>query len=167
MTGTVRTLFLTLKSYMRNLELKFPPPVIMLIFAFLMILSPPLGELPLSFEARNTVVMTLMGAGFLLGLAAFMDFKKYGTTLDPLKPEEASTLVTKGMYQYSRNPMYVALTLFLLAWAVNLNSAMTFIFIPCFLAYIRRFQIIPEERILRDKFGAEFEAYEAKVRRWI
>jgi protein-S-isoprenylcysteine O-methyltransferase Ste14 len=63
--------------------------------------------------------------------------------------------------------MYVGLIFFVLAWGAYLSSPWAFIIVPVFIFYMTRFQIKPEERILKDIFGAEFERYQSKVRRWL
>jgi protein-S-isoprenylcysteine O-methyltransferase Ste14 len=89
------------------------------------------------------------------------------TTTNPLKPANASALVVRGIYRVTRNPMYLGLAALLAAWAIYLSSLAALAVLPLFVLYINRFQIAPEERALRSRFGAEFEAYRARVRRWI
>jgi protein-S-isoprenylcysteine O-methyltransferase Ste14 len=84
-----------------------------------------------------------------------------------LKPEATSSLVTSGVYRFTRNPMYVGLALVLLAWAVFLSSAWTMLGPLTFILYMTRFQIMPEEKVLSGMFGAAYSAYQAKVRRWL
>jgi protein-S-isoprenylcysteine O-methyltransferase Ste14 len=75
--------------------------------------------------------------------------------------------VCSGIYQVSRNPMYVGLALFLTAWAVYLSSIWACLGVLGFVLYISRFQIAPEERALTKIFGTEFTNYQSKVRRWL
>jgi protein-S-isoprenylcysteine O-methyltransferase Ste14 len=63
--------------------------------------------------------------------------------------------------------MYFGILLMLLAWAVFLANPVSLILIVAFVAYMNRFQIIPEERALEVLFQEEFKAYKTKVRRWI
>ncbi|MEB0160908.1 isoprenylcysteine carboxylmethyltransferase family protein, partial [Pseudomonas sp. AH2 (2023)] len=88
------------------------------------------------------------------------------TTVNPLRPDKAAALVSGGVYRVTRNPMYVGMMLLLVAWAVYLDSAWVLAGPVAFVAYITRFQIAPEERVLRAKF-ADFDAYAARVRRWL
>jgi protein-S-isoprenylcysteine O-methyltransferase Ste14 len=81
--------------------------------------------------------------------------------------EAASTLVTGGVFRYTRNPMYVALTALLLAWTAWLAAPWAAFCPVAFALFITRFQIIPEERVLRAKFGRAYEDYAQRVRRWI
>lgn len=72
-----------------------------------------------------------------------------------------------GVYRATRNPMYVGLALLLLAWTVYLGAPLALLGVAAFVAYITRFQIVPEERVLAQKFGPEFGAYRSRVRRWL
>jgi protein-S-isoprenylcysteine O-methyltransferase Ste14 len=123
----------------------------------------------LAFEmpGRMAAIFIFAAAGLVLGVAALVQFRRRGTTPNPMRPEEASALVTAGLYRYSRNPMYVADALILLAWALLVANAAAFVFVPLFVLYLNRYQIRPEESALRARFGAEFERYCAAVRRWL
>jgi len=79
----------------------------------------------------------------------------------------ATALVTSAAYHHTRNPMYLGLVAFLLAWAVYLAVPWTLIGPLAFVLFITRFQIIPEERVLLQKFGDAYKAYQRQVRRWI
>ena len=153
---------------MRALELKIPPPVIALLIAAAMwgiSLATPLADVPARIRLAATIAIALAGvATAISGVAAFRRAK---TTVNPLKPETSSTLVTSGIYRVTRNPMYVGLALVLLAWAVFLSSAWTLLGPLVFALYMNRFQIVPEERVLLGMFGAAYSAYQAKVRRWL
>jgi len=98
---------------------------------------------------------------------ALYQFRKSKTSVNPITPTKTSAFVSTGIYRVSRNPMYVGLALFITAWGCWLA---TWWVIPCllgFIAYISRFQILPEERVLAEKFGDQFNAYKLKTRMWI
>lgn len=152
---------------MRFLEHRIPPPVIALVLAAFMWgvsgYRPVLG-LASGLRLPLAIVIALAGVAFdLLGLLAF---RRSRTTINPLRPDRASALVTHGIYRITRNPMYVGLALLLLAWALYLDAAWALVGPVLFVAAITRFQIVPEERILRARFP-EFDAYAARVRRWL
>jgi protein-S-isoprenylcysteine O-methyltransferase Ste14 len=111
-------------------------------------------------------ILLLLAAG-AIGIAGVRAFGRARTTVDPLRPEKASSLVTAGIYRRTRNPMYVALAIALLAWAVWLAHPLTLLGVAAFVAWISRFQIAPEERALHALFGAEFDRYCSEVRRWL
>ncbi|GEQ77703.1 hypothetical protein CTTA_4708 [Comamonas testosteroni] len=94
-------------------------------------------------------------------------FRRAKTTVNPVKANMASSLVIRGVYRYTRNPMYVGLLITLLAWAMFLANLLTALWAVVFVLYITRFQIIPEERVLTSLFGAEYGAYKGRVRRWV
>lgn len=79
----------------------------------------------------------------------------------------SNPLVDSGVYKISRNPMYLALALVLIAFAVYLKSLWSLIIVLLFMAYMTRFQIFPEERAMKKRFGDEYIEYMERVRRWI
>lgn len=87
--------------------------------------------------------------------------------MSPLSPERTASVVSSGIYRWSRNPMYLGMALALFAVAAWCSSLVGFAAVPLFCAYLTRFQIVPEERMLLKLFGAEYAAYLAQVRRWI
>ena len=109
----------------------------------------------------------LIAAGLAIGVAAFLQFRKAQTTINPMTPHETSALVTDGLYALSRNPIYVADVIILLGCALLFGNAAAFLVVPLFALYIDRFQIVPEERALRSRFGSRYEDYLRKVRRWL
>ena len=107
----------------------------------------------------------LVGIGILVALSALGIFKKASTTTVPF--ERPSTLVTSGPYRFSRNPMYVALTVEYIGVAGARNEIWPLLLLPLVLLYVN-FMIIPfEERRLHDVFGDAYQAYGARVRRWL
>ena len=153
---------------MKALELKLPPPAVFLITGLAMWgLARALPWAAFDLPARLPLVIVLAGLGALLGLACILCFWKARTTVDPRKPHEASAFVCSGPYRLSRNPMYACLLIWLLAWGIFLSNAVAFLPIPVFVAYLNRFQILPEEQALAEKFGPAFEAYKRNVRRWL
>lgn len=87
--------------------------------------------------------------------------------MNPIKPMATSSLVTNAAFRFTRNPMYLSLLLYLLAWAVYLSNVWALLFVPVFVLYINEFQIKPEERALSSLFGPEYAAYKERVRRWL
>jgi protein-S-isoprenylcysteine O-methyltransferase Ste14 len=84
-----------------------------------------------------------------------------------MKPENASSLVVSGVYRITRNPMYVGLLLLLVAWCVFLSAPWAIAGPVAFFLYIGKFQIAPEEQVMSQKFGTDYLAYKARVRRWL
>jgi len=110
----------------------------------------------------------LVGAlAIIVNVTAFAQFRRAGTTVNPLDPSKATRLVTDGIFSLSRNPMYLGLLLLLIGWAAWLGSASPWLVPPLFWAAITYGQIVPEERALAPLFGAEYLAYRQRVARWI
>lgn len=153
---------------MRRFELLIPPPLVMLVIGLIMWLLSEMFPAMGLVLFRNIVAPAALGLiGVAISLAGVVAFKGANTTIDPRRPAETSTLVSSGVYRYSRNPMYLGMLLVLIGWGVYLANLLSILCVFAFIAYITRFQIIPEERLLQEKFRTEFLAYKGKVRRWL
>jgi protein-S-isoprenylcysteine O-methyltransferase Ste14 len=145
-----------------------PPPLVAIICGGLMwLIARTSGLPPLEFSGRIALAAALASAGLLIDLISVAAFIRARTTVNPLAPERASALVVKGLYRFSRNPMYLGMLLILLGWAVWLAQPLTLAGPALFVILIERLQILPEERALEATFGAEYQAYKKRVRRWI
>ena len=99
---------------MQALENRIPPPLVAVLFAVLMgLLARGLPGLDPGLGTRLLLALPLVMAGLLFVLAGGLAFRRAKTTVNPLKPASASALVTSGIYQYTRNPMYVSFALWL------------------------------------------------------
>ncbi|MFS4468099.1 methyltransferase family protein [Maribacter sp. 2210JD10-5] len=149
------------------MELKLPPVVVFFVFGFFMYL---LGTfLPFGFFdffGRMLLSKILMGMAVVIIAVSFFQFYRSKTTVDPSNPSKATSLVTGGIYQFSRNPMYLAMLLILLAAGLKFGNAFNTLIAAGFVAYMNRFQIKPEEKALLEKFGKEYKTYCSLVRRW-
>ena len=153
---------------MNSLELKIPPVAQVIITGAAMVgVSKIVPTLKFSFSGSTALGIGLGIIGLSSGIMGVVQFKKVQTTPNPQALDKASSLVTRGIYQYTRNPMYLGLTLILLGWALYLSHFLAFILIPIFVMYIARFQIQPEERMMAQKFGDNYSNYLKQVRRWI
>lgn len=152
---------------MPSLESRIPPLAVLAIVAGLMWLvaqATPAAEFPL--PARRAIALGLTAAGIATAVAGVISFRRAKTSVNPLKPGAASTLVVSGIYRLTRNPMYLGMLGVLVGWAVFLANAVAFPVATIFVAYLNRFQIAPEEKVLAARFGPDFSAYAANVRRW-
>lgn len=153
---------------MQFLENKIPPPLVGFLIAILMWWSVKyLPVLPTNTMVQYTLISLFFACGLFFDLAGVISFRAAKTTVNPLKPDSASSLVTSGIYQFTRNPMYVGFVFFLLAWASFLSCVWVVIFVVGYMGYIQRFQIQPEEKALEAIFKQEFIDYKAIVRPWL
>ena len=151
---------------MNALALKVPPVAQVIITAAAMYgVSKMVPALTFSLNGSTALALGVMGLS--LGIMGVTQFRIAQTTPNPQALEKVSSLVTSGVYQYSRNPMYVGLVLILLGWAFYLSHFLAFVLLPIFILYMTRFQIQPEERMMARKFGKTYQDYLNKVRRWI
>jgi protein-S-isoprenylcysteine O-methyltransferase Ste14 len=118
-------------------------------------------------SGRHGLAATISGVGIFFLLAGVYEFQKAKTTVNPTTPAAATAIVASGVYRISRNPMYVGFLLALTGWATFLAHPLPFLLLPVFVAYMNRFQISPEERVLSAKFGDEYDTYKRDVRRWL
>jgi protein-S-isoprenylcysteine O-methyltransferase Ste14 len=153
---------------MRALELKIPPPVVALLIGTAMWFASRAGpSLDVSLVGRSVVAAVVAALGGAISLAGDIEFRRARTTVNPWRPQNASSLVTSGVFRFTRNPMYLGLLLVLVGWAVFLASAWPVAGPPAFMLCIGRLQIEPEERVLVAKFGAAYADYASRVRRWL
>ena len=153
---------------MPQLELKIPPPLVAVMTAGAMYgVASLLPVLALSPSVRAVAALALAVVGASFDVAGLMAFRRAKTTVNPMAPHQSSSVVSTGVYRFTRNPMYLGLVFLLLAWAVYLSSAWALLGVPVFMAYITRFQIKPEENVLAARFGKSYADYRARVRRWL
>lgn len=147
---------------------RIPPPIVSLVFG---VLSYALGRLLLlgrfDFSMRTATAVSLAVIGLAIILTSVFVFRRASTTINPIKIEEASALVTSGPFRFSRNPMYLGMLLILTGLAIWLGEISGLIALPLFAAYITAFQIKPEEAMMKEIFGDAFAGYAQKTRRWI
>ncbi len=119
----------------------------------------------LETQTRRIVSLPLIIGGLLLDGAAAGYFRRLGTAVEPWKP--STVLATGGLYRFSRNPIYLGFAITYAGLAIAMDSVFVLLLlIPC-LWVVDRFVIAREERYLSARFGAEYEAYRARVRRWL
>lgn len=153
---------------MQALETRVPPPLVAIVLGGAMwLLARATPGVPMPPMLRWGLVVTLLAVGLSFDVRGLLAFLRARTTVNPLRPQRASHLVTAGVYRRTRNPMYVGLVFFLTAVAVGLAAPAALLGPVAFVAYITRFQIQPEERALQRLFGEEYRAYCERVPRWL
>ena len=145
---------------------KIPPPIIALVCSLGILFSKPFFK---EFSNVNNSSISILF--FLSGIVCFFFaiklFKNHNTTISPLKPEKATSLIVSGIYMYSRNPMYLGMLFILISISIRFNIIGGIISISTFIIYITKFQIIPEEEQLKRIFGEKFLNYKKKTRMWL
>lgn len=150
------------------MENKIPPPLYMFFFAALTYLVHQWWPMEVGDPlARNILAACLFIWASVFLLLSLADFIKHKTTVNPLDPAKARTLVIKGVFRFSRNPMYLGMLLLLMAWMLYLGNPLGVLFVAAFGWVMNRWQIRPEERFLHEKFGDAYSDYCKRVRRWL
>ena len=103
--------------------------------------------------------------GLAIGLIGFNFFQQIGATFDPTGP--ATVLATGGIYQYTRNPMYLGAMIFFFGLALGQRSGWLLVLVPVVVFALEKLAIEPEEAYLTRRFGDDYRAYCTKVRRWV
>lgn len=149
---------------------KIPPPILTLLVAGGMIgVSHILPPTPITayHGAFKTLGMILIALGFIQLIYAGLQFRKAKTTVNPFTPKKSSALVVGGLYNFTRNPMYLAMASTLAGLAIILWQPLNIFLFAAFISYMTAFQIKPEEAALRELFGDEYTHYCKAVRRWL
>jgi protein-S-isoprenylcysteine O-methyltransferase Ste14 len=153
---------------MSFLEKKIPPPALLLLFAVLIyLLSRYSYTLSIDALFKSVIAGLFVLASLCFSFAGVFTFKRHQTTVNPIQPELASTLVKTGIYRYSRNPMYLGMVCMLVALSVFFASPLSLLGVFGFMLYLGRFQIRPEEQALESIFGSEYLDYKSQTRRWL
>ena len=152
---------------MKFLELKVPPVIVVAIVAGLMWLTAHYtAEFNAFYVGQRAATIFLFVLGVLLPLLGVMSLRRAKTTVDPRDPNKSTELVTTGIYQRTRNPMYLGFFFVLMAWGVFLGSVFSLWGLVLYVAYMSKFQIQPEERALTNAFGEAYKSYCRETGRW-
>lgn len=142
-----------------------PPPVLFfgaLIAGLVLQRSFPFRLLPAAFSRTLGPVLAIAGLG--LGGASVRAMGKVGTTPEPYRPTTA--LVTSGPFRYSRNPIYISMTLLYVGISMVANAVWPLLLLPSVLFALTRGMIEREEGYLERRFGDQYRQYKERVRRW-
>lgn len=152
---------------MHRLDLLIPPPLVAVLFAVAIWALSVVLPVTWTWPGQAVSAAAFALGGVTLDVVSVIGFFRAKTTINPLKPEASAVLVTTGFYRFTRNPMYLGMAMILLGWTLYHGTPLGLFVWFGFVAYITRFQILPEERRLKDLFGANYAAYCERVRRWI
>ena len=150
------------------MRLKTPPAVQLFISALIMwIISIYADNVRFIFKFNNELALFCLIIGGTIIVFGIVAFRKAETTFTPQHPDKASSLVTLGIYQYTRNPMYFGLLLILFCIGFYLNNLASLFVLPIYVWFISKYQIMPKEEALHKLFGLNYKNYQDRVRRWI
>lgn len=141
---------------------KIPPPLIFVLCATVILVAPKGWLFSLSMLIPFGILLMALG----IAAVSLWQFHQAKTSINPLKLDRTSCLITKGIYAYSRNPMYLSLLLSLVAlwfYSQNLNGIVG---VLAFFYLINHWQIAAEEQALTRLFGEEYKSYQRKTGRW-
>ena len=142
------------------------PPVIALMFIVIAYFLGRFAPLPFSaplFLRYFGLALTLVG--FLLGIGAFLEFRKARTTLDP--HGTSKQVVTSGIFRFTRNPIYLGFLLMVIGLPLNSGLYWGLVMAPFFVLLMNNLVIKHEEAYLEKKFGNAYTSYTSQVRRWL
>ena len=150
------------------LEMRVPPLVVTLCGALAMLATDVLWpDSRVSWMQQPWLALLLLAVGIGVALAGVLAFRRQRTSVNPLHGDGVATLVGQGVYRWTRNPMYLGFVLWLLSLAFWLGHAAVLAVPLLVVVWLTRWQIVPEERLLAQRFGQGYHDYCARVRRWI
>lgn len=152
---------------MQALELKIPPLLLFIVTAAAMALPDLIEGTLWQWSPFTGVGLSLGAMALLLIIASVLTFRRASTTVNPMNPELARSIVDHGVFAVSRNPMYLAMTVGLFGEVLVLAQIFALPVPVLFALYLHRFQVLPEERLLAQRFGLEYQGYLRRVRRWL
>lgn len=151
---------------MTNPGVRIPPPavyILTLVIGWLL-----QSRWPLPFIAHDVALLSglpLVAIGLALATASIVTMLRGHGTVNT--NSQSSALVVSGIYRISRNPMYVALTIMYIGFALAIGLPWALILLPLLLVYVRTMVIAREEKSLANAFGQQYLDYKARVRRWL
>jgi protein-S-isoprenylcysteine O-methyltransferase Ste14 len=154
---------------MKQLLLRLPIPWVFILTYLLGVgveLAFPLRiSAPISPHIALSLGVALFALGALIAGCGWITFYKASTTRVP--GQLSIQLVTWGPYRFTRNPMYVGLTLAYLGEAAMLRQLWPVLLLPLVLAYVNRVVIPLEKAKLTEVFGETYQRYCRRVRQWV
>ncbi len=144
---------------------KITPPQLYKTFIGLMLLIFVFAQKKMIHFPYNLSGLLFLIAGSYMAISTKKMFKRTQTPMPPFATPEK--LHTKGIFQYTRNPMYLGIVMALFGVALLTGMFINMLFPVLYLVILDRFYIIQEEKNLADVFGLEYLKYKSKVRRWL
>lgn len=147
-------------------DVKIHPPILTVIHIGIAYVAKWAIPLPVAVpDMLQNIGFALVVVGFLLGVAAFMEFRRSRTTVDP--HGSVTSIISSGIYRFIRNPIYLGYVLMLIGLPLNSGTYWGIVLAPVFIHLMNRLVIEREEAYLEKKFGAVYTGYKSRVRRWL
>jgi protein-S-isoprenylcysteine O-methyltransferase Ste14 len=152
----------------RGANVRFPPPLIYVLW-LLAGVGMYYGVAPTPVPVARTISvifgLLIVAAGLAIVASARLHFVRTGQSPIPWKP--SPELILQGPYKFTRNPMYVGLTVIELGLGVGFNNLWVAVFAPLALLTVHFVAVLPEEQYLSEKFGDSYKTYLTRVRRYL
>jgi len=151
----------------RGANVRFPPPIIFVIWILIAIgvyygVAP--ARVPVDRMISVVCGLLLIAVGVAIVASARIHFSRTGQSPIPWKP--SPELILRGPYTFTRNPMYVGVTIIQIGLGIAFNNLWISLFAPLALLTVHFVAVLPEERYLSDKFGESYKTYLTRVRRY-
>lgn len=145
-----------------------PPPVILVFYIGTVFGIDTFSPFDFLIGGSGLAAALIFGViGLLIALIGVVEFRRHKTTINPHTIDKASALVTRGIYRYTRNPIYLGMLLVLIGAVFLSRDILALLSVLAFIVTLNRLQIRPEERALQARFGEAFDSYCVRTRRWI
>ena len=148
-----------------NISPMVHPPIVALMFIVLAYFIGRFAPVLIAPPSLRYVGLLMTFIGFLLGIGAFIEFRKARTTLDP--HGTVKQVVTSGIYRFTRNPIYLGFLLMVMGFPLNSGLYWGFLMAPLYMIMMTRLVIEREEAYLEKKFKGQYTSYKSRVRRWL
>ena len=148
-----------------NISPMVHPPIVALMFIVLAYFIGRFAPVLIAPPSLRYVGLLMTFIGFLLGIGAFMEFRKARTTLDP--HGAAKKVVTSGIYRFTRNPIYLGFLLMVIGLPLTSGLYWGILMAPLYMMTMTRLVIEREEAYLEKKFKDVYTSYKSSVRRWL
>lgn len=147
-------------------NIRVPAPILTIFHLILAILLRRLMPLPIPMPVFvQWLGLGLAALGFLLGFLALTEFRRARAAIDSKSP--TAGFVTSGIYQYTRNPVYLGFVFMLIGLALNMGTYWGVVLAWPLMVFMNNLVIKPEEISLEKKYKDQYIDYKSKVRRWL
>lgn len=146
-------------------QVRIPPPLVLLVTLIGSVYVQQVYPFPFTDMYWRWGFGSVVAAiAFILFGTSVHELRAFRTSLPPWKP--TMTIVTRGPFSFSRNPIYLAFLLLVLGTGFLLDSAYSLLLVIPLYCFLEFYVIRKEEKYLTGKFGNTYLGYQNAVRRW-